>query len=96
MIRYTEEEVEFNEVCHFRAEYDAYPSCEVTYFMDAELLFSDMSGGGMGLSVKRNEKLSNFKPDETDPYSSFKVLSTFKAKILNTHLGINKRYEYNH
>ena len=56
LIRYTDEEVDFNEVCHFRAEYDAYPSYEVTYFMEAELLFSDLSSGGLGSKVKHINK----------------------------------------
>lgn len=48
MIRYCEEEVELNDIGHFRVELDldeSLPS-QVEFFMEVELMFSDLSNQG--------------------------------------------------
>jgi hypothetical protein len=47
LIRFQDEEVDFNEICHFRAEYEAYPDCETEYFMEADLMFSELGNSSI-------------------------------------------------
>ncbi len=43
LIRFCDEELDLNEVCHFRTEYDAFPDiAEATFYIEAELLFADL------------------------------------------------------
>lgn len=42
VIRFCEEEIELNDLCHFRTEFDAYPDyTSQTFTMEAELMYSD-------------------------------------------------------
>ncbi len=44
VIRFCDEETEFNEVCHFRTEYDVFPGLnDTTFYIEAELMFADLS-----------------------------------------------------
>ena len=44
IIRFCDEEIDFNEVCHFRTEFDAFPELhETTFYIEAELMYADMS-----------------------------------------------------
>ena len=42
VIRFCEEEIELNDTCHFRTEFDAYPDYTTqAFFMEAELMYAD-------------------------------------------------------
>lgn len=44
LIRFCEEEVDINEICHFRTEIDAYPGLDDNnMYFECELLFSDIT-----------------------------------------------------
>jgi hypothetical protein len=42
-IRFTEEECDFNELCVFRAEFDATDRIEPTFILEADLMYADMN-----------------------------------------------------
>lgn len=47
LIRFCDEEVDLNEVCHFMSEYDAYPNfTETDFFLEGELMFADLQAVG--------------------------------------------------
>jgi len=79
VIRFCDEETDFNEVCHFRTEYDVFPDLsETTFYIEAELMFADLS------------KLTQPKNGHDDTLAAFKSISFFKAKINNIHLGVHE------
>ena len=44
LIRFCEEEVDLNEVCNFRTEFDAFPDfTDVEFFLEGELFFCDLN-----------------------------------------------------
>ena len=44
LVRFSDEKVDLNELCHFRTEFDAYPDYEnQEFFLEAELMFCDLS-----------------------------------------------------
>lgn len=47
LIRYCEEEVEINDIAHFRTEVDVSPEyLDTEFYMEYELMFSDLQGLG--------------------------------------------------
>jgi hypothetical protein len=42
-IRFNEEELDLNEICSFRAEYDAASEIPSCFFIEADLMFADMN-----------------------------------------------------
>ncbi len=47
MIRYCEEEVDINDLCHFRTEIDVEPDyLNTDFYVDIELVFSDLHNLG--------------------------------------------------
>jgi hypothetical protein len=80
LIRFCDEEVDLNELCHFRTEFDAYPDFQNQEFiLEGELMFSDLSSVA-GIKDKKTD----------DPGADFKCVSVFKAKIIQSHLGIHE------
>ena len=44
LVRFCDEKVDLNELCHFRTEFDAYPDYHnQEFFLEAELMFCDLS-----------------------------------------------------
>lgn len=64
-IRFCEEEIDLNDFCHFRIEFDVKPKYEQTeLIMEAELMFFDC----MGNADKNEEKKeANDKAEKSDP-----------------------------
>lgn len=61
LVRYIEEECDFNEVCHFRSEFDAYPDFnDIMFYMEAELMYSDMNMNGPLSKVNKRKGGRNF------------------------------------
>lgn len=79
LIRFCDEETDFNEICHFRTEYDAFPElAETNFYIEAELMFADLA------------KLSQPKNGQEDTLASFKCISLFKAKLNNIQAGVHE------
>ncbi|CDW80262.1 serine [Stylonychia lemnae] len=78
MIRYCEEEVELNDIGHFRVELDIEDSqpSNVEFFMEVELMFSDLQNQG---GIEKFQQSSNLK--EIDGNAEFKCVSVQKFKI---------------
>lgn len=90
LIRFCDEEAEFNEVCHFRTEYDAFPDlAETTFYIEAELMFADLGKLSQPKVQFKNIANNPSQNSREDTLASFKAISTFKAKINNIHIGKN-------
>lgn len=95
MIRYCEEEVELNDICHFRVEIDTDPQDEdgdaaftqIEMVLEVELMFSDLlnHGGPEKFSMQN----SNLK--EIDEKVEFKSVAFQKFMVRNVCDGI---FEY--
>ena len=61
LIRFCDEEVDLNELCHFRTEFDAYPDYQnQEFFLEAELMFCDLSYvHGVRVMILLRMKLKN-------------------------------------
>mmetsp|Transcript_31135 Transcript_31135/g.30587 ORF Transcript_31135/g.30587 Transcript_31135/m.30587 type:complete len:130 (+) Transcript_31135:281-670(+) len=78
MIRYCEEEVELNDIGHFRVELDL-EECtpnEQEFFMEVELMFSDLANQG---GPEKFQQSNNLKDIEGNV--EFKCVSVQKFKI---------------
>lgn len=60
-IRFCEEEIDLNDFCHFRIEFDVKPKYEATnLIMEVELMFQDcLSNGNVNMLNGENAKESN-------------------------------------
>ena len=88
MIRYCEEEVELNDIGHFRIELDLEDSqpAKVEFFMEVELMFSDLLNQG---GPEKFQQQSNLK--EIEGNAEFKCVSVQKYRIRKLSEGI---FEY--
>lgn len=93
LIRFCEEDVEINDVCHFQAEIDCLPNYLLTtFYMEAELLLTNINN----TTKQPNEKTAVTKEKEnskaTDPNAGtgYKSLATFKCKISNAANGVHE------
>jgi len=73
IIRYQEEIIELDDMCHFRIELNAYPDLdEYNFFLEVEFLFADLTHQ---LNINNN-------------YEVFKKTATYKGKLHNSFTGI--------
>ena len=75
MIRYCEEEVEINDIGHFRAELEVnHDYLNTEFFLETELHFSDLSE--VGGAEKWQERIKDIEEN-----AKFKVASASKFRI---------------
>jgi pimeloyl-ACP methyl ester carboxylesterase len=73
LIRFCEEEIELNEICHFQAEIEALPNfAATTFYLVIELIHSTYSN--IGAKPDKNSDQGNVQVEQ-------KSLETFKAKV---------------
>jgi hypothetical protein len=61
-IRFCEEEIDLNDFCHFRIEFDVKPKYELTeLIMEAELMFIDCMGNNDNKNKNDEKKETNDK-----------------------------------
>ncbi|KAL4470949.1 hypothetical protein ABPG72_013536 [Tetrahymena utriculariae] len=80
IIKYMDEMVDLDDICHFRAEIDSYPHYnEDNFFFTVDLMFAD-------LSSQTSENVSLNDPDK----AGFKVVGTFESLLHNSFKGIRE------
>lgn len=73
IIRYQEEIIELDDMCHFRIELNAYPDLdEQNFFLEVEFLFADLSS----------------QQQQDTNYEEYKKTATYKGKLHNSFNGI--------
>lgn len=86
MIRYCEEEVELNDIGHFRTELDIENGGGAEFYMEVELMFSDLLNQG---GPDKFQLQSNLK--EIEGNAEFKCVAVQKFRIRRLSDGI---FEY--
>ena len=94
MIRYQEEEVELNDICHFRIEMPLEIKCreligskQTVCFMEVELMFSDLQAFGGPDKFQQTATLKEL----SDTKLEFKSVATKKFELKQIASGI---FEY--
>ncbi|EGR33267.1 serine esterase, putative [Ichthyophthirius multifiliis] len=80
VIKYMDEIVDLDDICHFRAEIDAFPVYnEDNFYFFIDLLHLELS------QLTTDQSLSN-----DDDYKDFKVVGKFESKLHNSFQGIRE------
>ena len=81
IIRFTDEIIDLDDICHFRAEIDAYPTFnDNDFFLVIELLYADLN------IMKTDSPLKN----EPKAYTKFKCVSKCQCRLYNSFDGIHE------
>ena len=84
-IRFCEEEIDLNDFCHFRIEFDVKPKYEQTeLIMEAELMFFDCMGNADNKNEEKKE--AKDKAEKNDP----NVLITYIILFLGIVIKIKR------